>query len=421
MNIAIVVTAFALSAVGQNADAQAKVEAIFEAVETKVPPGTPRAVVQERFKKLAPAAGDDFRVRHAYIVALVHEKRYGEALQQAGELVKANPEYLHGQRLRAWLLLTLKKYPDALAALEALAKLIPAQEATSDDEVSCIEAAQFLGTAFGFLEGPGAAAVKEPVRTQYQTRILARVTGKRREAFDQQVQAVAELFANVRRDGEAAFIQAQKEKQETVQRIQKEEADLAQARSKSEADKNKQTDKLRKEWERLGQDLATLRDSFNDYSGQLVNLQNQRAIAAGQLSVLSNPQTDSKGNVPQNARDAYNAAAPGLMVVIGRLDGQITRLTFALDDVVRRGAATEARMSQLVAAGQRAGESFAVQDDLFGQEARKLAGREARAREKAAVVKPPKLGEKARTFNSYDEFLYESEKQRVLDALRDPS
>jgi hypothetical protein len=106
-----------------------------------------------------------------------------------------------------------------------------------------------------------------------------------------------------------------------------------------------------------------------------------------------------------------------LRQTIGRLDTQTMRASLALERMVQQGQALEVEMSRVVVAGQAAGETFAMKDQLFAKEAKALAGREARAKRKAP--KGPKVSERAHAFTTYDDFNFEAEKQRILDSLAD--
>src|SRR5262245_24262683 len=97
-----------------------QVSRIFEVVDLPVTPGSPRNAIVQQLTKLAPAKDDDYRVKYAYTLALIHETRYTEALSSVTDLIKSKPKYLPAHHARAWLLLALRRYSDSLVELETV-------------------------------------------------------------------------------------------------------------------------------------------------------------------------------------------------------------------------------------------------------------------------------------------------------------
>lgn len=406
---------FCILASPADADVLAQAEKFFTLVESDVKPGASRALVLQKLKTLSPAADADYRLRYAHALALVHERQYTEALRELTAVVKEQPAYLPAQRLRAWLLLVQKKYTEALPALETISRLIPPQEAEAPEEDTYLQAAQFLGTAFGFLNGPGEALVKEPVRAQYETRIVARLEGKRRDAFDAQVAAVAEFYDDIKEHGEEAFLRALDRQSRSLAELHESQSQLAAARSQAATKEAASAKQLRDEWDKLQKRWNALRGRYNELASQALPLQTQRAQTASQIYLLENPKPDSNGKIPSSARDDYNKFAPLLTQAITRLDAQLLQLDLSMRDLAQQGLALESRMTQITLAGQEIGETFALQEMSFREEAKKLAAREARAKRK--TPKGPSVNERSRLYITYDDFPYELEKQQLLDSL----
>lgn len=397
-------------------DLSARLDEIFATAET--PPGKNRAAVQERLTALAPAADDDHRVRHAYIVALLHESRHKDALREINLLVKSHPKYVPAQRLRAWLLLVQKKYTEALPVLDVLSRLIPSQESQGAIEAADLETAQFLGTAIGFFEGPGQLFLKEPVRQQYKTRIASRLEGRRREVFNEQIKAVAAAFAEFRDAGEERFASAEKKHTEQLQAIQVKEDQVKAARQKAGTEAEKTAEQLRAEWNRLQTNWSALRNNYLELSAQDVAAREQRSRVSTQLNQLARNTKDSNGKSNSFGQSEYDRYAPGLQNSIANLDNVIARIELKGAQLVQNAQVIEGQLQQIVVAGAEIGEQFAMQEQLMANEAKHLSAREARTKRKEP--KGPKLNERAHQFGSYERFSYEAEKQRVLDALAGP-
>ena len=416
MSVLIVMLGSILSAAGSNPTSPAdQVETILGVIEAELKPGASRASLLPKLKALAPGDGADLRVQYAHALALVHERQYSEALRELNALVKEQPDYLAAQRLRAWLLLVQKKYAEALPALEAVARLIPEQEGDPTAEEGYLQAAQFLGTAFGFLSGPGAALVKAPVREQYETRIVARLNGKRREAFDAQVTAVAEFYTDIKEHGDEAFVRALDRQARSLAELHESQAKLADAQAKSAAKEAASAKQLRDEWEKLQKRWNALYGQYNELAAQALPIQTRRSQTAAQLYALENPTPGSDGKIPSHARDNYNKFAPLLMQAITRADNQLLQLDLSMQSLAQQGLQLEARMSQVTLAGQAVGETFAMQEMSFREEAKKLATREARAKRK--TPKGPSVDQRSRLYITYDDFPYELEKHHLLESL----
>jgi hypothetical protein len=412
----LIAVALACMAAPAPSDLSVQIGKIFEVVESAGTVGSPRTAVQQKLAKLLPSPGDDHRVRYAYVVALIHEHRYPDALREVNTLLKSQPKYLPGHHARVWLLLTLRKYPEGLTALEALAKALPKEEATGEEELANIEAAQFLGTGVGYFEGPGETRIKTPVRAQVEARIQARLSGKRREAYDAQVKAVAELFAEIRAGGEQATSNLKQAKQSAADELESKQTALAKARSDTTAKAEATAEQLRARWNLLNSELAQLRTNYAELTAQSVAMRNQRIAAASELATLELNSQNKNTTIAQQASKAYIRHGPQYRQNIYEFDLQLARAAVAMEEMVKRGVLAEAQMEQLVVAGQNVGETFAVQERTFGKQEKAL-GLQKKKVAKQAIPNGPKIRVRELDFNAYDEFSYETEKHRILESL----
>ena len=198
MTTLLIAVALACMAAPAPSDLSVQIGKIFEVVESAGTVGSPRTAVQQKLARLLPSPGDDHRVRYAYVVALIHEHRYPDALREVNALLKSQPKYLPGHHAPVWLLLTLHKYPEGLTALETLAKGV-AEGRGHGRRRAGQHRSRAVPRHWGWIfrrAGRNADQDASPPR-QVEARIQARLSGKRREAYDAQVKAVAELFAEI--------------------------------------------------------------------------------------------------------------------------------------------------------------------------------------------------------------------------------
>jgi hypothetical protein len=153
-----------------------------------------------------------------------------------------------------------------------------------------------------------------------------------------------------------------------------------------------------------------------------VLLQNQLAQAQNALQLLQNPMKDAKGNIPASARDAYNRHSPRVVNTINTLENELVAANVNMVQLVQRGVLLETRMTALAAEGERAGENFVLNDQLFGKQAKLLAAQEKRVGktlERTREKKP--ASNRYRDFHHYDDFSYDAEKHRLLESIASQS
>jgi hypothetical protein len=412
----IVAVALLFLAEPDQSDLSVQINQIFDLVETSGTSEKSRTAVQKKLVKLQTSPGDDHRVRYAYVVALIHEHRYPDALHEVNALLRSQPKYLPGHHARIWLLLTLRKYPEGLAALETLAKAIPKEEVSGEAEMANIEAAQFLGTGVGYFQGPGEARIKTPVRSQVEARIQARLSGKRRDAYDAQIKAVADRFAEIQAGGEQATSALKQAQQSAAKDLESKQSTLAKSRSDTKTKTEATGEQLKARWNLLNSELAQLRTSYAELTAQSVTMRNQRIAEATELAALELNAQHKDPNIARVASKAYIRHGPQYRQTIYELDLQLARAAVAMEEMVRRGTLAEAQMEQLVLAGQNVGETFAMQERTFGKQEKAL-GVQKKKVAKQVVPNGPKISAREMEFNAYDEFSYETEKQRILESV----
>ena len=392
------------------------VKRIFDLVDAPPPKGKSRLAIQQELTKAAPEESADFKVRLAYVYALIHEKKYPDALAVVTTVAAEQPENTAARQAKAWLLLVSRKPTDALVELEAIAKVLATPASSPEAEEERYEAAQFLGTALAYCDGPGAALVKKPAVAQTKGRVLKSLSTTQRAAFYEQATAVAEQYAELQGKGKVAAEEAlaKKEAADKIAAAKQAEVDKAAAAAKVESDK--EAEKLKKQYDQLTGEYRKLSETHNAMQVEMAGARTSLANAQSQLSSLAPPQRDRNGNVNPSDQNSYNRQAGRLQSSINTLTTTISRLERSLDQSATRGRSLENQVSQLVRDGEKVGAHFAELNQTLGKKKAKV------ARQKSGVAKmptgkPAALGEREKAFVTYADFPYETAKQRLLAAL----
>jgi hypothetical protein len=398
------------------AGATDEVTRIFDLVDTPPPKGKSRLSIQQELTKAAPDAGADYRVRLAYVYALIHEKKYPDALAVVTKVAAEQPDNVAAHQAKAWLLFVSRKPTDALVELESIAKALATTAKSPAAEEERFEAAQFLGTALAYCDGPGAALVKKPAVAQVKSRVLKSLSTTQRAAFDEQAAAVAEQYAELQGKGKEAAEEAKAKKEAADKVAAEKQAEVDKAAAAAKVESDKVAAELKKKYDQLTGEYGRLSESHNQMLVEMAAARTSLANAQSQLASLSQPRPDRNGNVSSADQNAYNRQAGRLNSSINNLTTTVTRLATSLDQSAARGRSLENQVSQLVREGEKVGAHFAELNQTLGKKKAKV------ARQKSSVAKmptgkPAALGQRETAFVTYADFPYETAKQRLLAAL----
>lgn len=389
---------------------------LFDLVEAPAPKGKSRLAIQQELTKAAPADDADYRVRLAYAYALIREKKYPDALAIVTKVAAEQPNNIAAHQAKAWLLFVSRKPTEALAELEAVAKAMTAAGAAPPSDDECFEAAQFLGTALAYCEGPGAALLKKPAVAQTKSRVLKQLRTDQRAAFDEQAAAVAAQFEELQGKGKEAAQEAQVKKDEADKAAADKQAEVDKAAAAAKVESDKVAAELKKKYDALTSEYGRLNESYNQMVVEMAGARTSLANAQTQLGSLQRPQRDRNGNVSPTDQNAYNRQAGRLQNSINTLNNSIARLATSLEQASARGKQIENEVAQLNSDGQKVGAHFAELKNTLDKKKAKA------AKQKSAVAKlptnkPAALSEREKAFVTYADFPYETAKQRLLDAL----
>jgi hypothetical protein len=170
----------------------------------------------DQLKQLAPGDG---RIVYAFALVELKNRRYDEASRLLGEVLAVNKDDLSARRARVWLLMLTKRYSAALVEMELLAKSLPAGNGEGADEQNYRELVAFLGRMFAFLEGPMAGAVVDHVLTDARDHVTAQLNPQRRVVFDKANRALIRRFATLDLNREAKQDDAKTADQRNLDRV----------------------------------------------------------------------------------------------------------------------------------------------------------------------------------------------------------
>jgi predicted nucleic acid-binding Zn-ribbon protein len=226
-----------------------------------------------------PPLSTDSSVLAARWLVLMHHNRYGDALTSLETFPQAKPSddlNLAALRAVAWIHTVKQAYPQAMIDADQLAQAATPNPPAKDNATleAQDEAAAFLGSLAGFLEGPCDKTADQTARTIIEEKALQRLNEPRKKAFT---------------DAKAAVLT----------KYQKLSADLAEAKANSQQDAEKEKQEA----------LAKLSDQLQKLSQEETKLENQRKQV--------------KADLDKNIADLNRQDAPLQQTFVG-LQGQIT-------------------------------------------------------------------------------------------------
>jgi hypothetical protein len=270
------------------AAAQAGKSALKEQVEQFLETGWTRSVktreaAEAQYLQLQRQAAGDWRIPYAYALVQLRQLRYPDALRLLDEVLTIDKKNLAAQKLRVWVRVLMKDYGKALAAIEQLAELLPADEAAGDAETPYLEIAALLGRIAGFLEGPVKAGVDPSAEAATMEKVYSRLTTNRKAAFASGRKAVLQQFSAVGEETDltaaAAKEAAEKQKGRILEDLEQKGQQLA---AKAEAEKARLDDlkdQLTYQADKIKADEQKLLPDMQRVEGQAVALQRDlRAI-----------------------------------------------------------------------------------------------------------------------------------------------
>ncbi len=143
-----------------------------------------QAAIRQATEQYEPLSGDPW-ADHAYLLVLMEQRRYSDALKLVDRLLAADPANIAVRRNKAWLLALTRNFSAAIVELDTLSRRLaetPAEETGNREEREAV--LRFLGQMHGFLAGPAGREISTSLRERYRRQIITRLDEAEREIFE---------------------------------------------------------------------------------------------------------------------------------------------------------------------------------------------------------------------------------------------
>lgn len=381
-----------------------------------------RAAADTQITDVVKLAGGEPIAQQAWLLVLLQQRRYDEALKRADALIAKDATDTTALRAKAWIATLLKNYEAAMLAAEELSKQLAATPPMNEAEQAVHDDLfKFLGRMYGFLGGPIAEDVNQDARKAAEKAILARIPPTRQALFEEARDGVVAKFLEMTgaKDDErlkaiaaadAAKDKTLKEIDDERQKITDRSQELDDRRTQLQAELRDELSEIAKEDRPLVQDLARLEARAGSLNRDLFSYD----MEIGRLQA----QADREEN--ENVRRQLLREADRLAFIASRVQSDLVAVT-------RQADAINAQRAGLLARQQKAQSSVADQVRSIEQELTGLAKRDKRndaiekraARPASGVTsKGRALAAQATALSTYDQFPLEATKARLLELLK---
>lgn len=387
--------------------------------------------VQNYYRRLPRSTRDDWRMRYAYAVTLIHQKRLLDARPLLDQASESRPDDLGLWQAAVWVHLTLGDRTKALAEMARFERSMlgpaPDRDGAADQQ-----AAEFCGKIFGFLSGPWHSRLHADDLEKVRSELLDVFEPEEQAVFDQAEKDVLAQYDELRGEHESLSEQAHDEARE---RFAQARADLLQSQTSLDEKKQNLTDKdakrsaeTKNKLAELDGKLKKLEQQYEKIAAQMVPLELERealtaqlaAMAAGdaasvQAAIRRNRNFNLAGLDFTYQRPAYNMINRSLAPIVA----QLTVLAGKAAEVVDGVAELEAERQTLVFGRvQDAGKIALKKKEIEKQQVRlDRNSKRLKAPKGVGSVKSRAAATRVRLLSAYLEFPFEREKERILQAL----
>jgi hypothetical protein len=366
------------------------------------------------------AAGDP-RVDFALALVQLRYLRFSEAEKTLTRLSTAAPSYWPATQAKIHLSILMKKHSQALTELDAYSRRVASTPDATPDAEARREGAEFIGSIFGYLEGPAAKLISQASVADVRGKVLERFDAAQRESFSTAFGSVTERFSQLSDDTQrtkAEGLIAQKEQKEIdLKRLQAEQAALAGDKADNRRQAKQAFDEAQAKAGELDQQIAPLDAAFARVAARAQQVRAE--IAQIELSIAA------LVGEAQTTKD--RALRDSLLIQANLLGAQSRGAQITLQTIEADGVQITAQRDVLLKQRVAVVEQYQVMARQLGVEAAKIGRTEKRNTvQQKEVVKPasgftPQVQTKAAataSITSYVEFPLERERLRLLDSLR---
>lgn len=373
-----------------------------------------------KFAELEKIAGVDPRAFYGHGLVMLYQRRYDDSAKAFDQVARVDEEHLPALKARVWISLLVKKYGDALTAMEDLAKAAGKLAVDADNKDAAEEAARFLGSTYGFVDGPLAETAALASRKSTEDVILESLSDEQRVKFIDARQAVIEKFTDLtteRADSrETAIADEEAEKQKILADVDKRRAEMQTQADELQERRAKVEGELKEELAEIAKLDRPLLTQLTALQAQSAALQTGADNVAIDIQRLEGRLAGEKDPV---RRDQLRRDIRRLGTLLRQYDVDLATASGALAGVQAERATLFAR--QKTAERDLGGQLKSIDRQAagFAAEERKLAGIEKRAKKPSngSTGKVNALGVTATALKTYEPFPIERERQRLLDSL----
>ncbi len=376
---------------------------------------------QEEYGVLLRAAPGDANLEYGYLLVMLRQRKYDEALDQSAKVLAAAPGHLPALQARVYTLTLLKKYEAALAEMESLAKALvkPRMPALTQEEAR--DYARFLGRVWGFIHGPAQSALTEQSRETARERITTTLGKNGASLFHDGVVVVTTKYTQLQQgltvtkaETIANETQAKEELKVTLadQKVQNaaETQSLEEKSSKLQADAQAQIGKLDTQIAPLNQQLALLDNRVNN---EQLNINTADANIAQWVNVANNAGSPAELN---NANVQIQFHQNQRAIFINKINSILAQ---------RGGVANQ--LAGLLATRQTVVNTFNAQNGAIERRLKELTGMSNRiANEEKKAAQPStglttqtmSLNNKVTGFSTYEDYPFELQRTQLLESVK---
>jgi len=386
--------------------------------------------VQNYYRRLPRSTRDDWRMRYAYAVTLIRQKRLLDARPIVEQAAAARPDDLGLWQSAVWVHLTLGDRTKALAELARFKRSMLAPESDRDG-AAAQQAADFCGKIFGFLSGPWHLRLHADDLKKVRSELRDAFVPEEQAVFDRAEQDVLAQYDELR--GEQASLSEQAH-DEARKRFADARAALLQSQTSLDEKKQDFTDKDAKrsadtkaKLAELDGKLKKLEQQYEKIAEQMVPLELERealtaqmaAIAVGDAALLVNPQLRKNLRINIDfglpGQRAYNMIEQALAPIVAQLNVLGGKAAEVVDGI----AELEAERQTLVFGRvQDAGKIALKKKELEKQQVRlDHDNKRLKAPKGAGSAESRAAATRVRLLSTYLEFPLEREKERILQAI----
>jgi len=378
------------------------------------------AATDAKFKAVE-KAGAGARAYYGQALVLMYQRRYEEAAKALEQVVKVDDQHLAGWRAKIWLALLTKKYGIGLAGMEHLATAAGKLAEDAGNKEAAEEAVRFLGSVYGFVDGPLGESAAGASRKTTEKAILAALSEEQQVVFTEARQAVMEKFAELtnERQGsrESAIADEEAEKQKVLADVEKRRSEIATQGEELKERRAKVEGELKDELTEIGRLDRPLLTQLTSLQAQAAAVRRNADTVALDIQALEDQFAREKD---QNIRDQIRRDINRLRPLLGRYDGELAVISTAIAGVQGQRATLATRQAKAQNTFGSQLQSIDRQFAAFQAEERKLAGAERKANKPStgSTGKVSALNITATALKTYEPFPIEQERERLLESLK---